>query len=287
MICLIEALRRSSVFASVIIQGACEPRVFNLQPANTLRMTGFAKHVCRRGCFIMIFSSCFFAFADASAAGDASVSSDPSIQSVFESTVVKLNAKPDDKTIPVEWTYTNHFEGPLMVERFDQSCGCLSGQVAPSGHETVPPGKTAKIRATFTPGNHRGVLSKSLHVRFVGHEHPVELIVEVTIASHVEFSQRELVWKAGEKPEAKTIEIKSGTGKPFSITGLLGIPEDQFAMATETLEEKKHYRLSITPKSEATGQHCLQVRTDSPDPRDSVQAVFLRVDKTPLPASGL
>jgi hypothetical protein len=88
MICLIEALRRSSVFASVIIQGACEPRVFNLQPANTLRMSGFAKHVCRRGCLVMAFSSCFFAFADASAAGDASVSSDPSIQSVFESTVV-------------------------------------------------------------------------------------------------------------------------------------------------------------------------------------------------------
>ena len=67
---------------------------------------------------------------------------------------------------------------------------------------------------------------------------------------------------------------------------MLGLPENQFLVASETVEEKKHYRLQITPTSEASGQHCLQVRTDSPDPRDATQALFLRVDRSPPTSSG-
>lgn len=196
------------------------------------------------------------------------------IASAFDSTVVKIPVKPGEESITAEWSFTNHWNFPLSVERFDTSCGCLSGK---ADQPTLSPGQSGKLTAAFAPGQYRGLLRKSLHVRFVGHEKPVELIVEATIPAHVELSTQELVWKSEAKPEAKFIEIKSGTGKPFTLTGLLGVPENQFTILSETVEEKNHYRVSITPKPGATGPHCLQVRTDSPDPRDSIQAVFLRV----------
>lgn len=213
-------------------------------------------------------------------AGEGTEPGDASIASAFASTLVRINVPPGEQAVPVTWTYTNRWDNPLMVERFEESCGCLRGQVAKNqdSPEAVAPGASGKIQANFTAGGHRGLLRKSLHVRFVGHERPVELVVEAVIPSHVELSQQELVWKAGESIEAKSIEIKSGTGKPFAIASLPGLPDGQFTLTTETIAAGTSYLVHITPTASATGQHCLQVRTDSPDPRDSVKAVFLRVD---------
>ena len=207
----------------------------------------------------------------------------PPIATAFESTVVRLTVKPGEETITAAWSYTNHWDFPLSVERFDTSCGCLAGSTQ---QPALAPGQSGKLTAAFAPGQHRGLLRKSIHVRFIGHEKPVELVVEATIPSHVALSTQELVWTSGASLEARSIEIKSGTGQPFSITGLLGLPENQFLVATETVEHKQHYRLQITPTSQASGQHCLQVRTDSPDPRDATQALFLRVDRSPPNSSG-
>lgn len=239
----------------------------------------------------LVLSSCFYLFLPTflTAAEDAPLASVNPIESAFESKVVQLKAKPDDTNVSVEWTYTNHWDFPLAVERFEQSCGCLSGQVGhASGQpgqtelETVPPGKRGTIRASFTPGAHRGLLRKSLHVRFIGHDKPVELVVEATIPSSVELSTRELVWKAGEKTASRTIEVTSGTGADFTITGLQGVPEAQFTIRQETIVPKRHYRIHITPAGELPlGAQCLQVRTDSADPRDRVLAVFLSTEAAP------
>jgi len=214
---------------------------------------------------------------------------DPNVASAFASTVVRIKVPAGEQTVPVTWTFTNRWDFPLMVERFEESCGCLSGQVAKNqdAPEAVAPGATGKIHANFTAGGHRGLLRKSLHVRFVGYDKPVELVLEATIPSHVELSQRELVWKAGESLEAKTIDITSGTGAAFTITSLPGAPENQFTITRETLAAGTSYRLSIVPTAAATGQHCLQIRTDSPDPRDRVNAIFLNVEATPSSNPGL
>jgi hypothetical protein len=200
------------------------------------------------------------------------------ISSAFESQIIKLSVKPGEVTLPAEWKYTNHWDFPLVVERFDTSCGCLSGNLDQS---PIAPGKSGTLRASFDPGNNRGLVRKSLHVRFVGHATPVELVAEATIPSHVELSQQELIWKANEKPEAKTIDFTSGTGKPFAITDLLGVPENQFTITRETISEGSSYRLTLVPTASATGLHCLQIRTDSPDPRDRVRVLFLNVETAP------
>lgn len=200
------------------------------------------------------------------------------IESAFESTTARISAMPDSQDVPVEWTYTNRWDFPLVVERFEQSCGCLSGQSGQADPQAVPPGKTGTIRASFTPGAYRGLLHKSLHVRFVGHEGTVELIVEAKIPHIVEFSERDLKWDADSRSAAKTIEITSGTGANFTIANLGGVSDEWFLIKQETVESRRHYRISITPhKAAPAGIHSLLVRTDGADPRDRVAAVFLHL----------
>lgn len=198
-----------------------------------------------------------------------------SIESNFASTTVKITAMPDAVNIPVEWTYTNHLNEPLMVEKFDESCGCLSGKLEQQAHKT---GESGVIRASFTPGSSRGVIRKSLHVRFVGYDKPVELIVEATIASPVQLSSQQMNWKSSERSSVKTIDVTTGTETDFSITALLGLPENLFKITQETITPLRQYRIHITPTSATSGTHTLQVRTDSKDPRDQVQAVFLNIE---------
>lgn len=232
--------------------------------------------------------ACFAAIPCAHAAGEGSSPRETSAASAFASTVTRIHVAPNVQTLPVTWTFRNLWDFPLVVERFEESCGCLSAQAANNRQtpQAVAPGATGKIEAIFTAGGHRGLLRKSLHVRFAGHDKPVELVVEATIPSPVELSRRELVWKAGESRDAKTIDITSGTGAAFAITSLPGVPENQFTITRETITPGTAYRLGIIPTPAASGQHTLQIHTDSPDPRDRVNAIFLNVEATRTPTPG-
>ena len=201
----------------------------------------------------------------------------PSVASgvVFESTLVQLTVQPGAVDEPLEWRFSNRGDLPLVVERFEQSCGCLSGAVDPAAIGEVAPGGSGAIQAKFTPGPYRGVIRKSLHVRFVGHEKPIELVAEVTIPSSVEVSDRDLGWPEGNL-EPKTIEDTSGTDSDCHITGLTGVSESRNRVGRETIVEGRHYRITVTPANPEETTRTLLIRTDSADPRDRIKAVFLK-----------
>lgn len=195
------------------------------------------------------------------------------IREAFESTTLRFEASPGNEAKPIAWEYTNHWDFPLFVERIDSACGCLAAQKVTS--EPVPSGKSGKITATFTAGNHRGLLRKSIHVRFAGHDQAVELIAEARVPSSVELSTNELAWAVDQISETRSLDVTSGTNQKFSITSLLGIADSQFTIRQETIADH-HYRLHITPVGQPSSEvQILQIRTDSPDPRDQVLAVFL------------
>ena len=79
---------------------------------HTLRIS-----LCSR--FALGFFSCALGFMTVIAADEASDASEKSIQSAFASTLVKLDANPSGTEIPVEWTYTNHWDFPLVIDRIE------------------------------------------------------------------------------------------------------------------------------------------------------------------------
>jgi hypothetical protein len=198
------------------------------------------------------------------------------IQDAFAEKVVRIDAKPGVADVPIEWKFTNHWDFPLMIERFDQSCGCLSGRIESA--KPVATGGTGSVKAMFAAGPHRGLVRKSLHVRFIGHEGSVELIAEAHIPSTVEFTAQELTWSRGSNTEVRSIEVTAGTNTPIHITSLSGVTSTHYSIALKTVVEGRHYRLLIKPTNGVSdGVKTLIVRTDSPDPRDRVKAVFLNM----------
>ncbi len=221
------------------------------------------------------FSVLFLALSLSASAEEGEKKASKDIRSVFASTEVKIQVEPGKDSFTAEWSYTNPHELPLMVEHVDSSCGCLAAEA--TEYKPVAKGSTGKITAQFRPENHRGTLRKSIHVRFVGYDKPVELVMEARIPSPVELSTQELIWTEEDGTKPQVIEVTSGTNQDFNITDLLGVSDDLFTIKQETVTEKRHYRLHITPTGEpAPSIQTLQVRTDCRDPRDRVIAVFLR-----------
>ena len=207
----------------------------------------------------------------------------PGIETAFESRVTQLvTASEPSSAEPreVSWTYVNRWDFPLVIERFEESCTCLRGS---TDVQAVEPGKSGVIRAAFSAGPHRGLVRKSLHVRFVGHDKPVELVAEARIPCSVTLSAHDLVWLADASAAELTVDLTAGTDADFRITALRGLVPAEFAVRAETLVEGRHYRLFVSPgpAAPASATRCLQIRTDSPDPRDRVLAVFLRTGAPP------
>lgn len=207
----------------------------------------------------------------------------PTVLNAFATTLTKVEVKPGQTTVAAAWDFTNHTDSPIAVERVESSCGCLAGQ---TGTQVVEPGKSGRIEASFQPGAYRGTIRKSIHVRFVNEDKPIELVMEAHIPSPVELSTNELAWTQGQSASTQTIEVKSGTGASFSITDLIGVSPELFTITKEPLADSIGYRLSITPAGKTNpGTQILQVRTDSPDPRDQVLAVFLQTRPADTQAS--
>lgn len=223
-------------------------------------------------------------FASLLGAEQITVSAAKNSKSAFKTTEVKIDVKPGQRSFVAEWEFTNKWGFPMIVERIGNSCGCLAAKAA--SDKPVETNKSGAIKATFTPGNRRGLVRKSLHVKFYGHKKPVELIVEARIPSPVNLSNQELIWAAGEEPGTKVVNVTTGTGQGFRITRLLGVPEKLYKIRKEVVAKDKHYRLHITPLGKPSpGVQTLQVRTDSKDPRDRIKAVFLRQAKSPAKES--
>jgi len=206
--------------------------------------------------------------------------SDPSaedLRNVFLDRTVQLEVQPGKQSYDVEWSFMNLFGVPMKIERIESSSDSLKGK---TGHPQFEDLDVGAIKATFTPGELRGLVRNSIRVYFVGCENPVRLLLEARIPTAVEVSTSELTWlneRLSKADRTRSIDVTSGTGEPFAITGLSGLSEDSYAVSQETVVENRHYRLHITPADKlTTGTATLQVRTNAEDPRDQLLSVSLR-----------
>lgn len=199
------------------------------------------------------------------------------ITTAFSTLAQRVEYTAGNQTYPVEWTYTNHWNIPLVIERIETSCACLTPQAESL---QVAPGATGEIHSSLIPGSYRGLFRKSHHVKFVGFEKSVELTAEVTIPSPVMVSKQELTWTVKDHSSSATqiIDVTTGTNAAFKIKELLGVSEAQFRVEKKTIVPEKHYQLHITPAKQvptSPSSTALQIHTDSPDPRDQVLVIFL------------
>lgn len=180
--------------------------------------------------------------------------------------------------VELEYEYTNTGDLPLIVQKFGQSCGCMSGEW---DEEPVEPGTSGRIKARFLTKGLRGTVRKSLDVKFLEYK-TVRLTAEVVIPEMFAYSTRTVRWSLGEEAVAREVDIRVNSKHPVRILSVGG-GGGMFESELRELEEGRHYRVSITPRdtlSERVGT--FQVRTEAKDPRDALQGLFGVIEKPPV-----
>lgn len=86
--------------------------------------------------------------------------------------------KEDGGPVSHDFQFTNTGNRPLLIIDASASCGCTRPEYPT---KPIKPGKTGKIKVTFSPLGRPGAFRKTVKVRTNGQEKSVNLIIEGTV----------------------------------------------------------------------------------------------------------
>ena len=138
--------------------------------------------------------------------------------------------------------FENRGKDILNIGKVKTSCGCIASILT---NNTIPPGKTGEIRATFNSGSYKGNVTKSISVISNDPGRPsYKLTISGKIIEDVSIKPRNIDFGSvyiGEKTN-KTVTIKSQTKPDFKIKKIT--PSKPFINASITEERKMVNMLS-------------------------------------------
>ncbi len=109
------------------------------------------------------------------------------------------------KKVDHSFTIKNSGDTPLTIGQVSTSCGCTVAEVS---SRSIPPGKSANIRATFDSTNFSGSISKTIYVHTNDPKTPVySLTIKGKLFEQIEITPKQL----------NLGEIKVGTKKETAI----------------------------------------------------------------------
>lgn len=140
------------------------------------------------------------------------------------------------------FSFVNAGQAPVRIAEVRSTCGCTA---AASQLDTIRPGQKGAVQATFHVGSRTGRQSVALTVIALEPEPKVyELNLEVAIKEFAMLMPGFVFWKIGEKPDAKSIDVKLTRGVRFQR--IEAASADFETEVTETTGEV--VRLRIIPR---------------------------------------
>jgi hypothetical protein len=132
----------------------------------------------------------------------------------WEQTSVELHPAPTDKQAVGHFKYENAGKTPVHFKSVHASCGCT---IPSQTHkDEVPPGAKGEITATFNIGDRTGTQVKTVTVETdEATNQKTVLTLKADIPTQLEIAPNFVFWKQGDKPDAKTINVK--VGKDFTV----------------------------------------------------------------------
>ncbi len=144
------------------------------------------------------------------------------------------------------YEFENRGKDILTIGKVKTSCGCTAALLT---NNTVPPGKTGEIKATFNSGSRTGNVTKSISVISNDPERPsYKLTISGKIIEDVIIKPKNINFGSvylGEKIN-KTISIKSQTMPDFKIKKIR--PSKQFINASIVEEKNGEYIINVVLK---------------------------------------
>jgi len=203
----------------------------------------------------------------------------------FPQPLSEISAGVEAKTVTAEFSFKNETQEPVTITKMDGGCACMS--VKTSGDQMkFEPGESGKLHAVFEVGNFSGTVDKVVGLWFAGNssdDPSQQLTVRVHIPVLVSLEPKTVKWAYQSEPITQKIQIRMSGEKPIKILSVTSASKI-FKQELRTIEEGKHYELSITPENTSTpGLAVFRIETDSDSPKHKIQQVFTVVPRAGKP----
>jgi len=195
----------------------------------------------------------------------------------FDERLVEIHAEPGAEKVVARFTYRNTGTVRQRIHRIDSNCDCLSAEV---DRRVVRPGESGTLEAIFNVKGKSGGIGKSLEIfTKLGFSSPIKLDVHVFIPKVIVMEPQVVVWKQGDKPTPKTVQVKVQTEEPIRILNHSSSRRDVSAELRE-VEEGRLYELEISPRTTANPLlGVVRMETDCRIDGQHRQLAFFRIER--------
>ncbi|MDP8237193.1 MAG: DUF1573 domain-containing protein, partial [Candidatus Erginobacter occultus] len=187
----------------------------------------------------------------------------------FRETVFDAGESWEGEVVTHTFTFTNTGDAELKITRVRTSCGCTASNLS---SDTIAPGESGEIKASFNTRNYRGKKSQPVYVTSNDPSNPtVQLRLETTVKTVAAFTPQNLqfgkvVYGRGASRETSLVF----DGEPFPVREVSAQPDFFQARILEPegeTRENSPVRIEVTLRPEApVGRHrgTLTARIDHP-----------------------
>lgn len=168
----------------------------------------------------------------------------------WDNPVVELTASAGEKEVIALFRFKNTGDNTVTVTTIQTSCGCTIAELA---KRTYAPGETGEMKVVYNLGGAVGQTERTIQVTADNApEKPVHLTLRVKIPELFTCSTRMLLWKIGEAPDEKPVEISAVD--PHKLTGVevKFVTPNQATFRIESFAAGTKYRLFVRPNATAT-----------------------------------
>jgi len=196
-------------------------------------------------------------------------------QLTWDKTEQTFNATPEDGAVVAKYKFTNTGSKPIKIQSVLTSCGCTTAALAKNEYA---PGESGEIAANFVFGGHTGSQYKRIMVSTsAAPGQPTTLKLNVYIQERVSVAPQVVLWRVGEQPSPKAIQIAIGGDTAVKI---LSVTSDNPAIKVKLTEvmRGKEYEAQVTPDSAAQrASATLIIRTDYPPDNPQTKYAYARI----------
>jgi hypothetical protein len=163
---------------------------------------------------------------------------------VWDTQSIQVVAESGEKEVRAQYHFRNVSNVPITITSVTTDCGCTTAELSKKNFGSTEAGD---IDVAFSVGARIGVNEKTITVTTdESNVQPVQLHLRVDVRTLFSVEPRMVWWAIGEKPEPKSIVIKSQTSRPIKVVAAKP-PVPGVDVRIETVEPGKRYRVQFEP----------------------------------------
>lgn len=139
----------------------------------------------------------------------------------WEQQTANLKVHPTQRTVPVEFKFSNTGEAPVTIQRVDVSCGCLMPKIK---NKTLAPGEQGVLTIVFYLDNRRGPQEKQVLV-ITDDGKEVHLTIKTDIPTSYLVEPTLMKWAVDNPMPVKKVKLTNKN--PFPIQLLSAVSSNE------------------------------------------------------------